>query len=693
MKTNEETDNSNGKKVKNQKETLARNSIKIKLLVIPIIVVIIAIGLIIWISTFIAKGSLYDQMSDDTDILLNQVVSRIEDNTKSLKIINDDIENNIRHANNIMARDYDNLTSDKLIQIAQDLDIDEINYYNPQGVLIYSNVEDNINWVPAEDHPIPVLMKSDEKELMEGLREDGVSGKFFKYGALKNPDGSVVQAGIEADYINDLTNQFSYQSLMENLAEKDEIIYALFVDKDLKAIAHNDKERIGIDLSKDEASISAVIEEKAFSNEDMHMGEIPNYNIAYPVSINDEHIGALNIGLSMENVYSAMSRNRNIIMIAGLILILLLGFILYFTSNYAIKTIRKLNTQMRNMASGDFTIDNLDVKTNRKDEFGEIAESVGEMKISIRNMIANVIDKAQMLAAHSEEMKATTYEYVKTAEEVGKAIEDIAIGSSQQATDTERGFDNAKYLGDAVVDNSNYMKSLNDSTFQVNLLKNEGLELIEELVTKTNINSESTKEVQTVIKDTSTSAGEIEKASQMIKNIAKQTNLLALNASIEAARAGDAGRGFAVVADEIRKLAEESNKFAEEIASIINNLSSKTSIAVKTMDEVGKNVESQSQSVSLTNEKFDGIALALKEMDNVIKLVNESSDEMKNQNDNISNIMENLAAISQENAASSEEVSASMEEQTAAITQISNASEELSNIAEELNKLIEEFKI
>lgn len=54
-----------------------------------------------------------------------------------------------------------------------------------------------------------------------------------------------------------------------------------------------------------------------------------------------------------------------------------------------------------------------------------------------------------------------------------------------------------------------------------------------------------------------------------VLQIARQTDLLALNAAVEAARAGDAGRGFAVVAAEVRKLAENSQTYAEAMVSSI----------------------------------------------------------------------------------------------------------------------------
>ncbi len=62
---------------------------------------------------------------------------------------------------------------------------------------------------------------------------------------------------------------------------------------------------------------------------------------------------------------------------------------------------------------------------------------------------------------------------------------------------------------------------------------------------------------------------------RVITQIARQTQLLALNAEIEATRAGSAGRGFLVVANEVRKLSQQSNQAASDIAEQIHATSAK----------------------------------------------------------------------------------------------------------------------
>ncbi|MBC9784763.1 hypothetical protein H1S01_09595 [Heliobacterium chlorum] len=57
----------------------------------------------------------------------------------------------------------------------------------------------------------------------------------------------------------------------------------------------------------------------------------------------------------------------------------------------------------------------------------------------------------------------------------------------------------------------------------------------------------------------------MEKAIQLVDQVAAQTQLLGLNAAIEAARAGELGRGFSIVAEEIRKLAYDTTENAKVI--------------------------------------------------------------------------------------------------------------------------------
>lgn len=65
---------------------------------------------------------------------------------------------------------------------------------------------------------------------------------------------------------------------------------------------------------------------------------------------------------------------------------------------------------------------------------------------------------------------------------------------------------------------------------------------------------------------------EVDKGTNLIRDIARQTNLVALNATIEAARAGQLGTGFSVVAREVKLLSGRTNQAAELIIKQVEEI-------------------------------------------------------------------------------------------------------------------------
>jgi len=350
-------------------------------------------------------------------------------------------------------------------------------------------------------------------------------------------------------------------------------------------------------------------------------------------------------------------------------------------------------TRLNNFANNDFSQDVAKEFLVRKDEFGKIAFASNKVTETMRTLIRQMEESAEQVSAASEELTAGAQQSAQATTQVAAAITEVADGSNKQVSaidDTSAIVEQMSAGIQQIAANTNNVAGTSDKTA---VAAQEGNQAIETAVKQMNTIEQTVSKSATVVERLGERSKEIGQIVDTISGIAGQTNLLALNAAIEAARAGEQGRGFAVVAEEVRKLAEQSQEAAKQIACLIGEIQAETDKAVSAMQDGTKEVHMGSEVVNTAGENFASIVKLVKEVSKEVQDISAAIQQMASGSQQIVDSVKTINNVSKNTAEHAQTVSAAAEEQSASMEQIAASSQSLAKMAETLQQVINRFKI
>ncbi len=228
-----------------------------------------------------------------------------------------------------------------------------------------------------------------------------------------------------------MLNQAQMQQLVNDMAARDpQLSYLLVLDRDGKAIVHSEPDRVGM-VFDDDGTLSCARYGKSLQQiytrdsdqfDSNHQGEktidilVPNYDKA------GNHIGAINIGISMEYLGQMANRHYLAFCIGGALLLLMFFLAIKKFYHDIITPLNETVGAIRRMKSGDYNEINIE---ERRDELGLLACEFNSMALRIAELMADLKEAHEEL---ENRVKQRTTELAAEKERLDVTISSIGEG-------------------------------------------------------------------------------------------------------------------------------------------------------------------------------------------------------------------------------------------------------------------------
>lgn len=222
---------------------------------------------------------------------------------EAYRAINNLLEARLLAATSTAALFSNEMTDEALQALAESMSVDEIYIYNPEGIIEVSTRPEYLGWEALPGHPVYDFMISGAESLVEGIRKDSESDRYFKYAYVRLDDGRFVQLGISADSVRSFLSAFELEKALGEIAGFQLVDHACFVGPDFTVIA-SAHDHVGL-LVDDPAMRETVLSGEVYSMVRQTNGD-EMYDIFVPVHLDGELVGVLVVGKSASSTLAAL---------------------------------------------------------------------------------------------------------------------------------------------------------------------------------------------------------------------------------------------------------------------------------------------------------------------------------------------------------------------------------------------------
>jgi methyl-accepting chemotaxis protein len=357
----------------------------------------------------------------------------------------------------------------------------------------------------------------------------------------------------------------------------------------------------------------------------------------------------------------------------------------------ALYHLKPLQEAMNDVSNGDLT--KIIELASRQDEIGQVTSDFSRLLDKIKGVFRELFTTTSNLTSNATFMNDVTtssvaklnrsinalQELSQDLDKAGKNLQQADIGVEEIAAASQMVAEQTQNMQESYITLTEVARSGKENLSQVvqsiNKLKESSIDTIE-----------NARELEVISRD-------IGAISSTIMAVSDQTNLLALNAAIESARAGEHGRGFSVVAEEVRKLAEETAQYAQQINKLISNVQSHITGFVQQIDSMAGIIDEGNQTTLGVVQKLEEIVHHVETVEKSVYDISAAMEEQSASSQEISAVVNSVTEVSNNLLATLSDTMQHIREQVDNFSELTRIAGETNQISDSLRAIIQQYRL